>query len=1131
MDNLSEMPQKLKIRVTELINLETTPEKHDFFNKVLSSISDNYYSSAEEILSDLTKLHEMHCKQRRIDGLFHVRNEPDKQLIVVKFFLHELDNFFLSDILKIIEGFRIRILDHLSYKIVIDESLIVHEFIIDNSNLIVQCEKLDRISENFFQTFENVLSGKWTSSAFNKLSLLSCVKFDDIRLLTVVEKYLRHISRRFDQELLESLTEKNSEIFNKFIELFHLRLEPGIKIAKRADVIRARKEAIQDFLSNIENVNEARLLKDFYELILAIVRTNFYQKKGAISIKVKPKMIPFMSGIQPYATIFVFSADYEAVHLRGSKVSRGGLRWSDRRDFPTEVLGLMRAQMKKNTIIIPSGAKGGFYISDAEKNKDRNFVIACYKEFLCSILDITDNLDEHNNIIRPQNVEIPCDLEKDSLGDESYDPYVVVAADKGTGAFSNYANEISAKYNFWLGDAFASGGSNGYDHKALAITSRGAFISVQKLFNELGKDIDEKEFTVVGIGDMIGDVFGNGMLLSRKIKLVAAFNHMNIFIDPNPDAEISFIERQRIFRLSSSTWNDYDKSLISSGGGVFSRNQKEIVITQEISRLFDIPASQMTLNPDELVKYILKAKIDLLWNGGIGTFVKSDSESHEDVSDKSNDNIRVNGGELRFKVVAEGGNLGFTQLGRVDAARAGVKINADFIDNSGGVGCSDREVNIKITLSKALKSGKINLEERNKLLVAMQHEVCELVLKDNVLQNNALMLEESYKFFGFDKHVNLIIQLERLKILNRASECIPNDYQIEKMRSLKQSFSRPEIAILLTYTKVWLKDEILKSDLPDNTYFDKFLIGYFPEQMQQKFKSEILSHPLRREIITNYVTNTLINRVGINFISSIMSKTGKKVHEIIYAYITVRDSYKLREIWHEIEYKGDHNNIDCRIKALLRIRHFAEDTVCWYLQHQSATQVHALTENIKNSIEGINYLKSSFDTINTKKNLTEYRQEVAVLTKQGMKKDIAEEFAKINFLIFAPSLIVFAKSINFDLKSLAKLYFLVEERLELRQVVKNICSWHTYNVMQESALTILLNNIATEHLRIVEQIITSFSNVNSNPKFSEQQMFDSWWNQKFHQIESYKEIAMKIYFNGELDYSILILLVSRMYLL
>ncbi len=933
-------------RIEDFINTEKNKEKKLFFRNTLESFSNYCNNFSYSILNDLDKLFEMKKFDKKINGSY------DENTSTIKIFLKN-NECYLSKIMNIFDNLSIDVLTHVNQK---TDDFSIHEFQISNQNI--------SIKNNFFEIFEKLLNDEWIFSSLNKLAVFSSLNIGQIKILTTIKKYLKQVSRRYDNEIMESLSLNHHKIFEKFFELFDLRLNPDLKSRSCLERISEKKYEIDAYLNSVNNLNDFKVLKTFYEVLLSIVRTNFYQNHDYISIKTKPSLLSFLTDVQAYAEVYVFSKDFEAIHLRGAKVSRGGLRWSDRRDYRSEVLGLMRAQMKKNTIIIPSGAKGGFYITDSEKSKDRKFVIHCYQTFLSGILDLTDNLDEHNKIIRPEKVIVSFDFKDE---DEESDPYVVVAADKGTGSFSDYANEISAKYNFWLGDAFASGGSNGYDHKELAITSRGAGITVEKLFHELGKNIKETEFTAVGIGDMIGDVFGNGMLLWKKLRLIGAFNHLHIFIDPNPNTDKSYKERERMFKLKTSTWMDYDKTIISSGGGIFSRNEKSIEISKEIAQVLDIPANISSLSPDELIKYILKSRAELLWNGGIGTFFKSETESHEEVVDKSNDNIRVNGNELRFKVIGEGGNLGFTQLSRIEAARMGVKINTDFIDNSAGVSCSDREVNLKILFFQILAKKKITLAERNTLLKNMQDEVCDLVLKDNVLQNNALMIEESYKFSGFERHVFLIENLEKEKILNRKSENLPNDGQIEKLKNAKQPFTRPELAILLTYTKIWLKKEILNSKITENEYFQKFLIGYFPKSMQENFKDFILNHPLRRDIITNYIVNTLINRVGMSFIFNIINKTGKTIIDIVYTYFIIRDSYKLRDIWHDVEYSHEFNEIDSKIKSLLEIRKFAEQSVCWYLQQHNKIDHRHLEKDIAEFQAKINEIMENFQNLGSKK--------------------------------------------------------------------------------------------------------------------------------------------------------------------
>jgi glutamate dehydrogenase len=1099
------MNKNFSPKIEDFINSEKNKEKKTFFRNILESFSNHCNHMSANVLNDLDKLFEMKKLEKKIDGSYC----EDGEKKIIKIFLKNND-CHLSKMMNIFDNLSIDVLNHVDHKA---ENFSIHEFEISNRGI--------SIKENFFEIFEKLMNDEWIFSLMNKLTIFSDLNLRQIKLLVTIKKYLKQVSRRFDHDIMEALTFNHHEIFKKFFELFDLRLNPNLKPRSRLDKINEKKAEIDQYLNSIVNLNDFQALKVFYEVLLSIVRTNFYQNHEYISIKTKPKLLSFLTDVQAYAEVFVFSKDFEAIHLRGTKVSRGGLRWSDRRDYRSEVLGLMRAQMKKNTITIPSGAKGGFYITNKEKAKDSKFVIFCYQTFLCGMLDVTDNLDEHNKILHPENVIIAFDY-KDA--DEESDSYVVAAADKGTGTFSDYANEISEKYNFWLGDAFASGGSNGYDHKELAITSRGAGITVEKLFHELGKNIKESEFTAIGIGDMAGDVFGNGMLLWKNIRMIAAFNHMHIFVDPNPDVEKSYKERERMFKLKGSTWMDYNQAIISQGGGIFSRNEKLIEISKEIGQALDIPQNISSLTPDELIKYILKSKAELLWNGGIGTFVKSELESHEEVVDKSNDNIRVNGCELRVRVVGEGGNLGFTQLGRVEAARSGVRINTDFIDNSAGVSCSDREVNLKILFFQILTKKKITLEERNKMLKNMRDEVCTLVLKDNVLQNNALMIEESYKFSAFDRHVYLIENLEKEKILNRKSENLPNDSQIEKLKNAKQSFTRPELAILLTYTKIWLKKEILNSDITENKYFEKFLIGYFPKSIQENFKEFILNHPLRRDIITNYIVNTLINRVGMSFIFNIMNKTGKTIIDIVYAYFIIRDSYKLRDIWHDVEYSHEFNEIDSKIKSLLEIRKFAEQSVCWYLQQHSKIDHSNLEKNILEFREKINEIMENFQNLGSKKNNVEYRAKISQFLKQGLKSEFAEKLARIRFLIFAPSLIEIHKKMKVELNHIVKIYFLIEDKLELRNVRRNVMNWKYYTMSQESSVSILVDNVTNEHLRILKHIVSTHFVQNGDENLS----INIWQKEHINYIENYLEVARKIHYNSEIDYSHIVLLIDRM---
>ncbi|HEX2741230.1 MAG TPA: NAD-glutamate dehydrogenase domain-containing protein, partial [Rubrobacter sp.] len=586
--------------------------------------------------------------------------------------------------------------------------------------------------------------------------------------------------------------------------------------------------------------------------------------------KLDPQSIPGLPLPRPRFEIFVYSPRTEGVHLRGGEVARGGIRWSDRReDFRTEILGLMKAQTVKNAVIVPVGAKGGFVVKRPPTGREalQQEVVACYKTLIRGMLDITDNISG-DEVVPPPDV----------MRYDDDDPYLVVAADKGTATFSDIANELSAEYDFWLGDAFASGGSVGYDHKEMGITARGAWESVSRHFRELGKDIQNEGFTVVGIGDMSGDVFGNGMLLSRYIKLVGAFNHMHIFLDPDPDPETSFEERERLFRLPRSSWTDYDESLISEGGGIFERTAKSIPLSPQVREMLDVEAESLT--PTELINAMLKAEVDLLWNGGIGTYVKASTESNAEVGDRANDTLRANGDDLRCRVVGEGGNLGFTQRGRIEYALRGGRIYMDAIDNSAGVDCSDHEVNIKILLDAIVEDGDMTEKQRNELLAAMTDEVGDLVLRDNYQQTQAISQALTLAHPMVDVHARYIHALEHAGRLNRELEFLPGDEELGERRSDGKGLTAPELAILLSYSKITTYKDLLNSDAPEDPYLSRELERYFPTPSRERFREQIHEHRLHREITATHVTNSLVNRCGPSFGFRIGEETGAEAPDI-----------------------------------------------------------------------------------------------------------------------------------------------------------------------------------------------------------------------------------------------------------
>ncbi|HSR64931.1 MAG TPA: NAD-glutamate dehydrogenase domain-containing protein, partial [Xanthomonadaceae bacterium] len=650
-----------------------------------------------------------------------------------------------------------------------------------------------------------------------------------------------------------------------------------------------------------------------------------------VSYNLDSARVPDLPKPRPYREIWVYGPRVEGVHLRFGPVARGGLRWSDRReDFRTEVLGLVKAQMVKNTVIVPVGSKGGFFckqLPNPATERDAWFAegVACYKRFINGLLDITDNLVD-GKVVHPANV----------VRHDGDDPYLVVAADKGTATFSDIANGIAQAHGFWLDDAFASGGSVGYDHKGMGITARGAWESVKRHFRAMGRDCQSQDFTCVGVGDMSGDVFGNGMLLSRHIRLVAAFDHRHVFLDPNPDAAKSFRERERMFALPRSSWDDYDRKLISKGGGVFPRSAKSIPLSPEAKAALGIDAAVDALSPAELMSAILKAPVDLLWNGGIGTYVKASTETNADVGDRANNALRVNGTDLRCRVVGEGGNLGCTQLGRIEAALHGVLLNTDFIDNSAGVDTSDHEVNIKILLNAQVKAKKLSLPDRNALLASMTDEVAALVLNDNYRQNQALSLMQRMSLTRLGSKQHFIRTLEAQGLLDRAIEYLPTDAEIADRKARGQGLTRPELAVLLSYSKLVLFQQLVDSDVPEDAYLSKELVRYFPEPLQKKYARAMEHHRLKREIIATVVTNSMVNRMGATFTLRMTEDTGRTPGEVAKAYTISREALDVRGMWAQIDALDGKVAEEVQIDALLAIWNLIRGTSRWLLSRPGA---------------------------------------------------------------------------------------------------------------------------------------------------------------------------------------------------
>jgi len=849
----------------------------------------------------------------------------------------------LSEVLPILENLGLRIIAEEPFPIesTDNRAVWIHEFTLAPGSVPAN------VSADARHRFEDALLAVWTGAiendGLNRLVLAAGLTARQTTILRLYSKVLRQAGSTFSQDYMEEVLARHAPIARRLLQLFEHRFDPA-RATSQSLASMGEVQAIDHALEAVESLDEDRILRGFLTLVLKSVRTSYYQRlprgapKPALAVKLASSEIDLLPLPRPLYEIYVYSPRVEGVHMRAGKVARGGIRWSDRReDFRTEILGLMKAQTVKNAVIVPVGSKGGFVVKRPPAARDQLMAegVECYKILIRSMLDLTDNIvsDAANNGGAHTVVPPP-----DVVRHDGDDPYLVVAADKGTATFSDFANEIAAEYGFWLGDAFASGGSAGYDHKEMGITSRGAWELIKRHFRELGQDVQNSDFSVVGVGDMSGDVFGNGMLQSRHTRLVAAFNHLHIFVDPYPDPDSSFAERKRLFELPRSSWTDYDLKVISPGGGVFDRAAKSLPITPEMKRVFDIAEDHLT--PAELIRKLMTAEVDLLFFGGIGTFVKAHNETHAEVGDRANDAVRVDGEELRAKVVGEGANLGVTQRGRVAYALKGGRIDTDAIDNSAGVDMSDHEVNIKILLGGAIATGALGRQERDPLLVQMGEDVGALVLRDNYLQGEALSVAEARGPVALDRQIRLIRELERAGRLDRALEFLPDDEALASRAMARRGLTRPELAVLLAHAKMSLDEDLLASDLPDLPELAGDLRDYFPTALRERFAKQIAAHPLHREITATVVTNDLINRAGITFMADMRARTGKGPAEVARAYRIVREVFELRAAWANIEALDSRIAADVQSEMLLDISALVEHATAWLLRHDRLDLAH-----------------------------------------------------------------------------------------------------------------------------------------------------------------------------------------------
>ncbi|MGA3140262.1 MAG: NAD-glutamate dehydrogenase [Xanthobacteraceae bacterium] len=940
----------------------------------------------------------------------------------------------LSARVPVLENMGFRVIDERTYHIEPKDvpDIWLHDMVLQNA--LEQPFTLADSKEKLEACFLAVMEGDAEDDGYNALVLAAGLIWRDVALLRTHSRFLRQIRVPYSQDYMWATLRKHAGVAANIVKLFHARFDPHLGGAAegRAAQQAAISAAIESALQAVESLDEDRILRHFTGAIEAAIRTNFYQAdhdgkpQDLIAIKFASRELDAVPLPRPLYEIFVYSPRVEGVHLRFGKVARGGIRWSDRpQDFRTEILGLVKAQNVKNAVIVPVGAKGGFVPKRLPGMTAREAIqaegTACYRRFISTLLDMTDNIGIGTIGVIPP---------RDMVRQDSDDPYLVVAADKGTATFSDLANEIAAAHDFWLGDAFASGGSAGYDHKKMGITARGAWESVKRHFREMDVDIAKTPFTVVGVGDMSGDVFGNGMLREKTTRLVGAFDHRDIFIDPEPDAERSFAERKRLFDLPRSSWQDFDKSIISKSGGVFSRRAKEIRLSPQAQKLFGVAAK---VTPAELIRAILSAQVDLLFFGGIGTYVRATDETDDAAGDRANDPVRITGRDLRCKVIGEGANLGMTQRGRIEAALRGVRLNTDAIDNSAGVNTSDMEVNIKIALSIPVRDGRLAMDARNVLLAEMTDEVAALVLRNNYLQPLALSLSEQRGMEDFGFLQRLIQILEARGLLDRAVEFLADDIALAERRRRLQPFTRPELSVLLAYAKITLYEDLLESAVPDDTYLGRELVRYFPRIISERFPDALTKHRLRREIVATQLANSMINRGGPSLMVRIADQTGAAPADIAFAFAAVRDSYGMTALNTAIDTLDNIVVAKVQLALYQTIQDLLLDRIIWFLRNVDLTS--RLAEVVAHYRDGVAAVAAALDVAlpeDAQIARTARRQE---LTGAGVPEEIAANISNLGPLTAAPDIVLVAARTGRSIGDVAGTYFAASAFFGLDRIV------------------------------------------------------------------------------------------------
>jgi glutamate dehydrogenase len=1035
---------------------------------------------ARSAVADIGRIEELPTSDGPITSLYRPLESPEG---IVRLKLFSSGGVLLSEVLPTFEHLGAKVADERPYEITPSDggTAWIYDF-----GLQADAENIERVRDLLHEAFLGVWRGELEDDGLNGLVLGATLTGRQVSIVRAIAKYLRQGGIGFSDSYIERTLTGHPDIARLLVRLFDARLDPD---NRDADAAERFGNDIEVALDAVPSLDEDRILRSFLSVVRAIVRTNAFQP-GAdgkahpyLSFKLDSAQIPVLPLPKPQFEIFVYSPRVEAVHLRGGGVARGGIRWSDRReDFRTEVLGLMKAQMVKNALIVPVGAKGGFVLkrppTDGGREALQSEGIDCYKTFLSGMLDITDNIVE-GDVVPPKRV----------IRYDGDDPYLVVAADKGTATFSDIANEVSKSYGFWLGDAFASGGSHGYDHKQMGITARGAWESVKRHFRELGTDIQTTDFSVVGIGDMSGDVFGNGMLLSRHTKLVAAFNHMHVFIDPDPDPATSYDERRRLFDLPRSAWSDYDESLISEGGGIYPRTAKSIQLSPQVREALSIEEERLA--PNELIQAILKAPVDLLYNGGIGTYVKASTESQADVGDKANDAVRVDARSLRCKVVGEGGNLGVTQKARIEYALSGGpdgrggRIITDAIDNAAGVNCSDHEVNIKILLDGLVADGDLTEKQRNELLAEMTDSVGEQVLYASYTQTQAIGLAVAQAASMVDVHARLIRYLEQNAGLNRKLEFLPTDDAIDERKASHLGLVAPELAVVMAYCKIHLYRQLLDSDLPEDPYLEYDLERYFPEPLPERYSDRMQKHRLKREIIATVVANQLVDRAGTTFAFRLGEETGGPPAVLARAYATAREVLEMRSYWSAIEALDNQVDAQTQIEMLIEGRRLVERATRW-LVRANPYQV-SIAQTIRRFESGAKLLAASLPDALEGADREAFDAAAARLEEAGVPTALARRTAGMPSMLALFDIVEVAASTDHDPEDVLRVYFRLGSRLELNWLRDRIIELPRANRWQALARAALRDDLFNLYRELTRKVLDT-----GGPHDGSEAAIDSW---------------------------------------